>query len=90
MIWHLAYAGIQPSPLTLKTTIQAHPSVTCQIHGTQKSRNMSLLTSFCSLYSTKMILESILVTLLMLGETKYFLGWLNESDWVEGWVNQVP
>ena len=36
-----------------------------------------------------MILESILVTLLMLGETKYFLGWLNESDWVEGWVNQV-
>ena len=29
-----------------------------------------------------MTLELILVILLMLGETKYFLGWLNESDGV--------
>ena len=82
MIWHSACVGMQPSPQTPKTTIQAQLSVICHIHGTQKSRNMSLLTSFSSLYSTRMILESILVTLLMLGETRYFLGWFNESDGV--------
>jgi hypothetical protein len=81
IIWLLPYVGMQLFPLPLKITNQMRPLVMCTIHGTQTLMHTSLRTSSSLSYSTTTTWELMLMILLMLGDSKYALGWLKiQSD----------